>query len=219
MRSKLYLFLLLAFLPAVALAAPGKKLPVEQLRFGKYRIVSVVPTGFRSVRANIEMEVRNDTSDFLLQDVALTVFRKGNPFLEGACGEIRVSKGVSRVSAVGEFELCPDVGLWSALKALRDLDMGEYSGDIQLTVVSEKGKRYAYAQQGVSMASLGQSPEKAVKEVPRKKEEVPQTVDAPGKTEVPRETVRPDSPEKKEKKADPPAKKTRRWRWRFWKKR
>lgn len=215
MKSKLSLFLLLAFLPAVVLAAPGKKLPVEQIRFGKYRIVSVVPTGFRSVRANIEMEVRNDTSDFLLQDVALTVFRKGNPFLEGACEDIRVTRGVSKVSAVGEFELCQDVGLWSALKALRDLDMGEYSSDIQLTVVSGKGKKYAYAQQGVSMASLGQAPKKAVKESPGNKE-VPQKVETPEKTEKPKETIQPDKPSKK---ADQPAKKTRRWRWRFWKKR
>ena len=150
-------FIITLFLAVIAVAAPQSKRPakLEHIKFGKCRIVSMTPTGLRSVRAGVEMEARNDTSAFVLEDVKLTIYRKGKPFVEGVCGEIKVPKGSSTVRATGEFELCDDVSLLSAVKVLSNPDMSEFTGDVDMTVVNAKGRRIAYSQTGVSMGSFG----------------------------------------------------------------
>ncbi len=154
MRWKAFIFTLL--LTVVALAAPQSKRPakLEHIKFGKCRIVSMTPIGLRSVRAGVEMEARNDTSAFVLEDVKLTIYRKGKPFVEGFCGEIKVPKGSSTVRATGEFELCDDVSVLTAVKVLSNPDMSEFTGDVDMTVVNAKGRRIAYSQTGVSMGSF-----------------------------------------------------------------
>lgn len=171
MRWKVFILTLL--LAVTAVAAPGTKRPakLDHIKFGKCRIVSLVPTGLRSVRAGVELETKNDTTAFVLEDVKITIFRKGEPFVEGVCGEVNVPKGSSKVRATGEFELCEDVSVWEALKVLSNPDMGEFSGDVDMTVVNSKGRRIAYSQQGVSMGSFsGKKPK-----VEEKKPETPTT--------------------------------------------
>ena len=156
-------FILTLLLAVVAAAAPQSKRPakLDHIKFGKCRIVSLTPTGLRSVRAGVELEARNDTSAFVLEDVKLTVFRKGKPFVEGVCGEIHVPKGKSTVRATGEFELCEDVSIITAVKVLSNPDMSEFTGDVDMTVVNAKGRRIAYSQTGVSIGSFNDGKPKA----------------------------------------------------------
>ena len=158
MRWKL--FILTLFLAVVAVAAPQAKrsAKLDHIKFGKCRIVSMVPKGLRSVRAEVELEARNDTSAFMLEDVKLLIFRKGEPFVEGVCGDITVPKGTSKVRASGDFELCEDVSVIEAVKVLSNPDMSEFTGNVDMTVVNSKGRRIAYSQQGLSMGSGGGKP-------------------------------------------------------------
>lgn len=156
MLCKRLLLALLAILTALtATAGPKQKNALQHIKFGKCRIVSLVPTGLRSVRAGVEFETRNDTSAFVLEDVKLTIFKKGEPFVEGVCNEVSVPKGTSKVRVTGEFELCDGVSVWSAVTALRDPDLSEYSGNVDLTVVGDKGRKVAYSQKDVSLGSFG----------------------------------------------------------------
>lgn len=212
MRWKVFIVTLL--LTVIAVAAPQSRRPakLEHIKFGKCRIVSMTPTGLRSVRAGVEMETRNDTSAFVLEDVKLTIFRKGKPFVEGFCGEIKVPKGSSTVRATGEFELCDDVSLLSAVKVLSDPDMSEFTGDVDMTVVNAKGRKVAYSQQGVSMGSFSGKPK-----VESRKTETAQADVRTEQKDV--KTGEKASPKDSGKTAADKTKKTRKrpW-WQFWKK-
>ena len=196
MRFKV--FILTLFLTVLAVAAPQTKraAKLDHIKFGKCRIVSMVPKGLRSVRAEVELEAKNDTSAFVLEDVKLLIFRKGEPFVEGFCGEIKVPKGTSKVLASGDFELCEDVSVIEAVKVLSNPDMSEFSGNVDMTVVNAKGRRIAYSQQGLSIGSGGSKP----KTVQQKTEPAQKEVQKP----------------QKEVKETPKKTKKRPW-WQFWK--
>ena len=155
MHKKLIIVLLALLTALAAVAGPKQKTALQHIKFGKCRIVSLVPTGLRSVRAGVEFETKNDTSAFLLQDVKLTIFRKGEPFVDGLCNEISVPKGSSKVRVTGDFELCDGVSTWSAVMALRTPDLSEFSGDVDLTVVGDKGRKIAYSQKDISIGTFG----------------------------------------------------------------
>lgn len=204
MRFKV--FILTLFLTVVAMAAPQTKrtAKLEHIKFGKCRIVSMVPKGMRSVRAEVELEARNDTSAFVLEDVKLLIFRKGEPFVEGFCGEINVPKGTSKVRASGNFELCDDVSVIEAVKVLSNPDMSEFTGNVDMTVVNAKGRRIAYSQQGLSIGSGGAKPKAG--------QQKPETV------QKGTQTARKDVAKDAGKASSAPAKKAKKrpW-WQFWK--
>lgn len=218
MRCKRLIITFLSLLATLAvLAGPKPKDALSHIKFGKCRIVSIVPTGLRSVRAGVELETRNDTSAFTLQDVKLAIFRKGEPFAEGVCEEVSVPKGASKVHVTGVFELYDEVSLWSAVSVLRNPDLSEFTGNVDLTVVSAKGKKYAYSEKDLSLGSLGvrTAERKADVKVASSDGKVPS-----GKEQV---SVPDKRTEATAKPADPPAapkqKKARKrpW-WQFWKK-
>ena len=208
-------FIITLFLAVIAVAAPQSKRPakLDHIKFGKCRIVSMTPTGLRSVRAGIEMEARNDTSAFVLEDVKLTVYRKGKPFVEGFCGEINVPKGKSTVRATGEFELCDDVSVITAVKVLSNPDMSEFTGDVDMTVVNAKGRRIAYSQTGVSIGSFNDGKPKAGDQKTTTVQTGSQTAQKDVKTEE--KPASKDSGKAASEKSRKPKK--RPW-WQFWKK-
>ena len=208
-------FILTLLLAVVAAAAPQSKRPakLDHIKFGKCRIVSLTPTGLRSVRAGVELEARNDTSAFVLEDVKLTVYRKGKPFVEGFCGEINVPKGKSTVRATGEFELCDDVSVITAVKVLSNPDMSEFTGDVDMTVVNAKGRRIAYSQTGVSIGSFNDGKPKAGDQKTTTVQTGSQTAQKDVKTEE--KPASKDSGKAASEKSRKPKK--RPW-WQFWKK-
>lgn len=203
-----------------AAAGPDTKDALGHLKFGKCRIVSFIPTSMRSAKAGLELETRNDTSAFRLQDVKITVYRSGQPFVEGVCGEVSVPKGTSKVRVSGEFDLCDEVSAWSALMAIRDSDLSDFTGDLSMTVVSQKGRKIAYSQKNLSMDSFGG------RLTDRKTSETVASVDGNAKTGVEEISVPETGTKPSLKTADKPSsqkanktKKTRKRRWwQFWKK-
>lgn len=213
MHCKRLITLLSALLIAlVSLAGPKQKSALSHIKFGKCRVVSLVPTGLRSVRASLELEAKNDTSAFQLQDVKLTIFRKGEPFADGSCDGFSVPKGTSKVNLTGEFELCDNMSLWSAVTALRNPDLSEFTGDVDLTVVVDKGRKVAWSQKGISIGDLaGKSTDK---KDDKKTDSRVSTADTPASTSAKQagEPVpqKPNQPKQTTKKKRP-------W-WQFWKK-
>ena len=167
--------------------------------------MSFVPTGLRSARASVELEAKNDTSAFTLQDVKLLVYWKGSPFVEGICDEVTVPKGTSKVQLTGEFDLCDDVSVWSAVTALKNPDLSEFTGDIDMTVVSDKGRKIAWSQQGLSLGGK-----------PADKKTEPQVASTNGK-DAPSVKPSASSPAQKADGSKPSSKPKKRPRWQFWK--
>ena len=187
------------------MAGPKQKSAFQHIKFGKARVVSFVPTGLRSARASFELEAKNDTSAFTLQDVKLLVYRKGLPFVEGVCNEVTVSKGTSKVQLTGEFDLCDDVSVWSALTALKNPDLSEFTGDIDMTIVSGKGRKIAWSQQGLSLGGK-----------PADKKTEPQVASTNGK-DAPSVKPSASSPAQKADGSKPSSKPKKRPWWQFWK--
>ena len=155
MHCKRIITVLLALLMAISsLAGPKQKNALSHIKFGKCRIVSLVPTGLRSVRVGVEMETKNDTTAFTLQDVKMDFFRKGTPFVEGVCEEVVVPKGTSTVRLSGDFELADEVTLWSAVTSLRNADPSEFTVNVDLNVIPDKGRKIAWSQKDISVGSL-----------------------------------------------------------------
>ena len=192
----------------VCLAGPKQKGALSHIKFGKCRIVSLVPTGLRSVRVGVEMETKNDTTAFTLQDVKMDFFRKGTPFVEGVCEEVVVPKGTSTVRLSGDFELADEVTLWSAVTSLRNADPSEFSVNVDLNVIPDKGRKIAWSQKDISVATL------VGKKTDKKTGGQVSTADTPASTAA-KPAGKPAS-----QKADQPkqtTKKKRPW-WQFWKK-
>jgi hypothetical protein len=214
MHCKKFITILLTLLMTlVCLAGPKQKDALSHVKFGKWRIVSLVPTGLRSMRVGVEMEAKNDTTAFMLQDVKMDFFRKGKPFVEGVCEEIVVPKGTSTVRLSGDFELADEVSLWSAVTSLKNADPSEFTVNVDLNVISSKGRKIAWSQNDISVGSL--AGKKSDKKTDRKTDgEEVSMADTPAST-----TAKP-AGKPASQNADQPkqtTKKKRPW-WQFWKK-
>ena len=197
---------------AAAAAGPKHRDALSHIKFGKCRIVSLVPTGLRSVRIGVELETKNDTLTFTLQDVKMDIFRKGASFVEGVCEEVTVPKGTSTIRLTGDFELAEEVTLWQAATVLRNADPSDFTANVDLNVLRDTGRKVAWSQKDINIGTL------VGKKTDKKDDKKADTQVTPPDT--PASTVTNPSDTPAPKKADQPKqttkKKKRRW-WQFWK--
>ena len=146
--------LLLALVAILALSVPSAQAQLSRLKFGKYRITSIVPSSFRSVRGSVEVTVTNDTTSFLMKDITGIIYRNGEPFVEGVCSDVRVVKGTSTVEPVGTVRICEGVSVWSVLRCMVDLNIEEFTGDLSMTLIDAKGHTRPLKKEGVSVAEV-----------------------------------------------------------------
>ena len=127
---------------------------LSRLKFISYKITSIVPTGLRSVKGSVEVAVRNDTTAFLMKGITGTIYRNGEPFVEGVCSDVRVADGESTVTPTGSVRLCDGVKLWAVLGCLIGFDIEEYTGDLSMTVIDVKGNKKYIKKEGLSVAEV-----------------------------------------------------------------
>ena len=152
-RFLLIVAFLLAVLPASA--------QMSKLRFHGFEVKSVVPTGFRTLRATVELELVNGgAKEFEMNDIVLTVYRGGKPFVTGKCPSIPVDKGDSVVKAVGNFRLAEGVSLLSALRSVLNINLNDYSADVTLTALGDNGHDQDFMMKGFSVAKAAKSRKK-----------------------------------------------------------
>ena len=147
-------YILLAFLAAFLWSAAPAWAQLSHLKFGKYKITSVVPTSFRSVRGSVEVTVTNDTTSFLMKDITGVIYRNGEPFVQGTCSDVRVLRGPSTVLATGNVRLCDGVSVWSVVRCMVDFNPEEFTGDLKMTVIDAKGNSRLLRKEGVSVAEV-----------------------------------------------------------------
>lgn len=130
---------------------------MSKLRCRGFDIKSVVPTGFRSVRATIELELVNRGEPFDMEDVEVVVYREGKPYVTGDCPVIEVDKGSYTAKVVGNFHLADGVSLLSALRNLVNVKLEDYSADVSLKALGDNGKEQSFQLDGFSVAKMAKS--------------------------------------------------------------
>jgi hypothetical protein len=150
-RFILVLAALLLLLPA-GLSAQGR---LEKVWFKNYEVKSVRPTGFRSLRATVELQMKNrGDQDLTIKDVRIVIYRNGQPYVEGTCPPFRVPVSYSSPEAVGSFRLCDGVSLWTVLRILLNINYAEFSADVGLTAVDEDGVEERFFHEGYAADKL-----------------------------------------------------------------
>ena len=134
---------------------------MSQLRFRGFEVKQVVPTGLRSVKATVELEMVNPGGKpFEMTDVNMVIYRNGKPYVKGTCPSIPVDPGTCIVEAVGSFRLAEGVSLWSALRTLLNINIEEYSADVSLTALGDRGYEQPFKLNGFSVESMMKSRKK-----------------------------------------------------------
>ena len=146
--------LLLVLLAALVLVSTPAQAQLSRLKFGKYKITSVVPASFRSVKGSAEVAVTNDTTSFLMKDISGVIYRNGEPFVKGTSSDIRVLHGASVISATGHVSLCDGVSVWNVIRCMVDFNPEEFTGNLTMTVIDAKGNRRLVKKEGLSVAEV-----------------------------------------------------------------
>lgn len=136
--------------------APETWAQMKKVKIKDFTVKSVIPKGLRTVEATVELELVNAGNPIRLQDVDMTVYREQKPYVIGTCTEIQVPAGTSAQKAHGTFQLSEGVSLLEALRALMDPELREYTADLSLTALGEKGFNQSYNVAGISIAQLTQ---------------------------------------------------------------
>ena len=147
------LTLLLAMLVTLLGGQPARA-QLSRLHFRNYRITSIVPSSFRSVRGSVEVTLTNDTTAFTMSDIQGLVYRNGKPFVQGVCNDTHVGRGTVTVRPTGTVRLCDSVSLWTVLRCMVDFNPDEYSGDISMLITDTKGNQRTYAKESVPVGKL-----------------------------------------------------------------
>ena len=153
MRNWFFLVLAALFLLLPAgLSAQGR---LEKVWFKKYEVKSVRPTSFRSLRATVELQMKNRGDQALtIKDVQIIIYRNGQPYVEGTCPPFQVPVSYSNPEAAGTFRLCDGVSLWTVLRILLNINYAEFSADVSLTAVDEDGVEEHFFHQGYAAEKL-----------------------------------------------------------------
>ena len=152
MRRSVPASLLLALLLfAGALPAHAQ---LSRLKFLNYRISSIVPSSFRSVRGSVEVTLTNDSTAFTMSDIQGLVYRNGKPFVQGVCNDTHVARGTVTVRPAGTVQLCDSVSVWTVLRCMVSFNPDEYTGDLTMVITDAQGHRRSYAKKGLPVGQL-----------------------------------------------------------------
>ena len=145
---------LLLVLLVPLLGAQPARAQLSRLHFRNYRITSIVPSGFRSVRGAVEVTLTNDTTAFTMTDIQGIVYRNGRPFVEGVCNDTYVPRGTITVRPTGTVRICDSISLWTVLRCMVDFNPDEFTGDLSMLISDAKGNQRTYAKEGVPVGKL-----------------------------------------------------------------
>lgn len=154
MRYRLFILSLLL----AALFSGTAHAQMSTLRFRGFEVKSIVPTGFRSVKATVELLMVNPgTRPFDMKDIQVVIYRNGAPYVTGECPSIPVDSGESAVSAVGTFKLCEGVTLWSVLRTMLSFHLEEFAADVSLSALGDSGQEQPFMLKGFSVQNAVRS--------------------------------------------------------------
>lgn len=120
---------------------------------GTYRINSLWPESFSSVKGVVTVKMSNTGERRVYKDIRAVLYRNGTAFLNGTCNDIVVAKGESEVTITGRASLGSGVSIFSVLGSALLTDLSAYTADIYFTDVAPDGSAVKVARQGVPLSN------------------------------------------------------------------
>ena len=105
-----------------------------------YRISSVWPTSFRSLRGSVTASIGNTGDTRKMSGITAKVYRNGKPFAQGVCEDVTFYKGTSTYTLNGEVKLSDGVSTWDAIAAALSFRVSEYTIDFTVNIKHPDGK-------------------------------------------------------------------------------
>lgn len=145
--------ILIIVLAAVALCLGGCAKPSD-IKITSADIVSLSPSGLKSVRGSFSIGIHNPTFKFRVCDVKGRVYHKGKPLADVSADDFEVNgKSDEKYGIEGRAVLCQGVSLLSVLSLARDLNPDDYTLDISAEIKA-KGLRKHIERNNVPLSAL-----------------------------------------------------------------
>ena len=143
-----------ALLSLLILSAPAARAQLSRLKFGSYKISSIMPRSLRSCDGAVQVAVRNDTTGFVMSGISGLVYRSGVPFVQGTASNVDVRHGHNTLLVSGNVTLCEGVSLWTVLGCLVSFNASEFTGDVRMTITMDSGESRVVEKQGISVGAI-----------------------------------------------------------------
>ena len=117
-----------------------------------YRISSVLPTSFRSVKGSVTANIGNTADTRTMSGITATVYRQGRRFAHGVCADVTFFHGTREYVLNGQVSLADGVSTWDALRAAFSFDVSEYTIDFTVTITHPDGKKDHVVRSGIPLS-------------------------------------------------------------------
>lgn len=136
---------------ALLITSCGK---IHEISVNSYDIVSVTPSGFRSVDAVIAVGIHNPAFAFKVSDIHGTVYHNGSALADFEADPVDVHRKSDDVYQItGRARLAKGVSVLSLLSLIQDMNPEDYSLDASAKVKA-KGFTKTISRTGVPVSRL-----------------------------------------------------------------
>lgn len=135
MKKIIFLFIGLFLLTCLSARAQY----FEGFSVKSYKISSVWPTSFRSVKGSVTATVGNTKDARLMSGIRATVYRNGVRFAEGTCEDVTIAVGTHSYVFRGQVWLADGISTWDAIKAALSFNASEYTVDFVVDISHPDG--------------------------------------------------------------------------------
>lgn len=106
-----------------------------------YRISSVRPTSFRSVKGSVTATIGNSADTRSMRGITATVYRNGKRFASGTCEDVMFYRGNIEYVLKGQVSLAEGVSTWDAIVAAFSFKASEYTIDFTVDIGHPDGRK------------------------------------------------------------------------------
>lgn len=104
-----------------------------------YKIKSLYPTSFRSLKGRVELTVGNTADTRSLSNVYVVLYRSGKKFAIGSCDDVTLRQGTASYIISGQGVLAEGVSTWDAIVAAFTFKASDYTFDFQVDITHPDG--------------------------------------------------------------------------------
>ena len=138
------LFISLSAVVMMLTAGINANAQADKISFGEYKISSIRPTGFTSLRGTVAIEVNNSGKVMTVSNIKGTLYKGKSPFITGSAASFTIPSGKSTVGVSGNASLQTMSALFAFL-ANPSIDPASYSCDFTADLkIGDKTQEISY---------------------------------------------------------------------------
>ena len=135
----------------LAVSAPAHA-QLGDLKFGSYKVTSVVPTSFTSLDGTVAISVTNPVSKINITGISGVVYKGDVPFLIGSADDVVIPSGTTELSVTGHAAL-ESVSSLFALVRNPTIDPAAYTIDVKADI-RIRGRKYPVEKKGIPLSRI-----------------------------------------------------------------